>query len=89
MDPPVSNITFFRPKEVIWFPLLVISRFFGPKEVSWILLLEMSRFFWTKGGQLDPPVSNITFFGPKEVSWIALLVISRFVDQRRSVGSPC
>ena len=47
------------------------------------------HIFWTKGGQLDLPVGDVTFFGSKEVSWIPLLVTSRFWDQRRSFGAPC
>ena len=35
LDPPVSNVTFFGPKEVSWTPLLVTVTFFGPEEVSW------------------------------------------------------
>ena len=41
--------------------------------------------FWTKGGQLDLPVGDVTFFGPKEVSWISLLVhFIREVDGKKS-----
>ena len=45
--------------------------------------------FWIKGGQLDPPVSDVTFFGPKDVSWSPLSVTWHFLDQRRSAGPPC
>ena len=47
------------------------------------------KVFWIKGGQLDPPVGDVTFFGSKEVRWIPLLVASHVLDHRRSVGSPC
>ena len=45
--------------------------------------------FGSKGGQLDPPVSDGHVFGSKEVSWTPLLVTVTFLDQRRSVGPPC
>ena len=48
--------------------------------------VDDGHIFWIKGGQLDPPVGDVTFFGSKEVSWISLLVTSHFLDQRRSVG---
>ena len=33
--PPVSDVTFFGPKEVSWSPPVSDVTFFGPKEVSW------------------------------------------------------
>ena len=35
LAPPVSDVTFFGPKEVSWSPTVSDVTFFGPKEVSW------------------------------------------------------
>ena len=44
-------------------------RSFGP-------LCQSRNVFCTRGGQLDPPVSDVTFFAPKEVSWGPLFPLS-------------
>ena len=35
LEPRVSDVTFFGPKEVSWGPRVSDVTFFGPKEVSW------------------------------------------------------
>ena len=66
-------------------PLSVTSRFLdqwrsvGP-PCQWL------HICWTKGGQLDPPVSEVTFFAP---SWGPTSVTSRFLHQRSSVEPQC